>query len=229
MKSCVLTCVIVSALLGCADAQPKVVASKVETPVPTSTSNSEIRLAETSHQQGVAAFRRGDHQTAYRVWQALAEQGNASAQTSLGLLYAKGRGVQQSYAKSKIWMEKSAAQGHAEAQYSLGVFYDQGLGVEKDYDQAAKWYFKAMKRGHARAFHNLGDMKFKGRGMQTDYALAHAFFSLAAELGRRKSADNRDIAAIRLTPSQLVFSRAQQNHWRTIWKIFKSRTKKSIR
>ena len=35
---------------------------------------------------------RGDYATALRLWRPLADQGDASAQYNLGVMYAKGRG-----------------------------------------------------------------------------------------------------------------------------------------
>ena len=40
-----------------------------------------------------AAYDKGDYATALRLLRPLAEQGNAQAQTSVGAMYAKGKGV----------------------------------------------------------------------------------------------------------------------------------------
>ena len=53
-----------------------------------------------------------------------AEQGNAFAQWSLGLLYALGQGVTQDYVEARKWYLKAAEQGDAFAQTNLGVLYD---------------------------------------------------------------------------------------------------------
>ena len=50
--------------------------------------------------EGVAAYKRGDYATALREWRPLAKQGNAKAQFVLGVMYDKGRGVPQDYAKA---------------------------------------------------------------------------------------------------------------------------------
>ena len=46
-------------------------------------------------EDGLAAHERGDYATTLRLLKPLAEQGNASAQVILGLMYAHGRGVPQ--------------------------------------------------------------------------------------------------------------------------------------
>ena len=44
-----------------------------------------------------------------------AEQGDAEAQTSLGLMYDNGKGVPQDYAEAVKWYRKAAEQGHLAA------------------------------------------------------------------------------------------------------------------
>ncbi len=48
--------------------------------------------------EGVAAYYRGDYATALREFRVLAEQGDAKAQFSLGVMYRNGQGVTQDYA-----------------------------------------------------------------------------------------------------------------------------------
>ena len=43
--------------------------------------------------EGFNAYEGGDYATALREWKPLAEQGDASAQYSLGVMYKKGQGV----------------------------------------------------------------------------------------------------------------------------------------
>ena len=58
-----------------------------------------------------------------------ADQGNASAQYNLGLMYDFGWGVPQDKAEAVRWFRLSADQGNADAQYNLGVSYVFGRGV----------------------------------------------------------------------------------------------------
>jgi len=53
--------------------------------------------ASADWQKGFTAYNSGDYATALREWKPLAEQGDAYAQTSLGLMYANGDGVPQDY------------------------------------------------------------------------------------------------------------------------------------
>ena len=52
-----------------------------------------------------------------------AEQGYASAQTNLALMYEDGLGVQQDYVEAVKWFRKAARQGDASAMENLGASY----------------------------------------------------------------------------------------------------------
>ena len=59
-----------------------------------------------------------------------AEQGNATAQYNLGVMYTNGQeGVRQDYAQAVHWYRKAAEQGDVDAQVNLGWLYDNGQGV----------------------------------------------------------------------------------------------------
>src|ERR1700732_2493995 len=49
-----------------------------------------------------SALNRKDLQTALKIWQPLAEKGNAPAEAGMGALYESGDGVKQDYAKAFI-------------------------------------------------------------------------------------------------------------------------------
>ena len=76
----------------------------------------------------------------------LAEQGNATAQNNLGVMYAKGQGLPQNFAQAVVWYRKAADQGDAGAQFNLGGMYEDGQGVPKDYAQAHMWFSLAASR-----------------------------------------------------------------------------------
>ncbi len=113
---------------------------------------------------GVAAYQRGDYAAALRLWQPLAEQGDADAQYNLGVMYDNGRGVRQDDGEAVKWYRKAAEQGVADAQHNLGHAYANGRGVPQDHGEAVKWYRKAAEQGNAMAQVNLGVMYAKGEG-----------------------------------------------------------------
>ncbi len=97
--------------------------------------------------KGFDAWRRGDYASALRVFQPLAEQGNAEAQLNLGLMYASGKGVPRNYSSAEKWYGKAAEQGNGVAQFNLGRMYDEGRGVPQDYAEAYIWYSLAVSSG----------------------------------------------------------------------------------
>ena len=64
------------------------------------------------------------------VWyRKAAEQGDADAQTIVGVMYVNGHGVSQDYAQALIWYRKAADQGNGRAQLGLGLMYANGHGL----------------------------------------------------------------------------------------------------
>jgi len=104
------------------------------------------------------AAQAGDYATAARLWQPLAEAGDADAQTALGTLYYLGLGVAKDLTRARRWFEQAARAGHAGAQLHLGVIYRFGHGVPQDIFQAYLWLYAAARQGHERADAYLDSM-----------------------------------------------------------------------
>ena len=116
-----------------------------------------------------------------------AEQGNAAAQYNLGLMYAKGEGVEQDYKQAAKWFTRAAEQGSSETQCNLGRMYGEGQGMPRDYEQAVKWYTKAAEQGYAKAQDELGYMYALGEGIPQDAKQAVKWWTKAAEQGYAES------------------------------------------
>ena len=142
-----------------------------------------LPAAAQTMEEARAAYARGDHATALRGFRVHAEQGDAEAQFSLGLMYDKGEGVPQDYAEAARWYRRAAEQGDAVAQFNLGLMYDKGEGVSQNYTEALRWYRRAAEQGHASAQLNLGLMYDEGEGIPQDYAEAARWYRRAAEQG----------------------------------------------
>jgi TPR repeat protein len=132
---------------------------------------------------GFAAVERRDFATALRLFRPLAEQGNADAQNELGVMYARGLGVTQSYREAVKWYRLAAGQQHAVAQSNLGFMFYQGEGVPQDYNEAAKWFRLSADQGYPEAQNNLGTMYRSGQGVSRDFKEALKWFRLGAEQG----------------------------------------------
>ena len=77
----------------------------------------------------------------------LAEQGDAKAQSNLGLLYGNGLGVPENDKTAVMWYTKAAEQGHARAQTVLGTMYANGEGVPENDVKAYVWVSMAKANG----------------------------------------------------------------------------------
>ena len=117
------------------------------------------------------------------MYRSLAEQGSAWAQYRMGLIYSKGKGVPQDFAKALKWYHKAAAQGDADAQFNIGSMYDEGKGVQQAYVETVKWYRMAAEQGHVKAQYKLGRMYYEDRGVPQDYSEAAKWFNKAAKQG----------------------------------------------
>jgi hypothetical protein len=115
-----------------------------------------------------AADRQGDYATELRLLRPLALQGNAEAQTALGLMYSAGRGVPQDDVEAAKWDRCAADQGFTDAQDNLARAYFQGRGVPKDYVQAHMWA-------------NLAASSFSGTGLNIEAGLRD---NIAADMTR---------------------------------------------
>ena len=81
--------------------------------------------------------------------------------------------------------------------------YADGHGVSQDYREAVKWYRKAAEQGDAKAQHNLGANYYNGLGVQQDIVIAYAWLNVSVVQGFETAVKNRDLAAKKMTPSQL--------------------------
>ena len=95
---------------------------------------------------GMFAYDQGDYATALAEWTPLAENGDPTAQSLLGLMYRGAPGMAADDATSAGWYRRAAEQGHALAQYNLGLAYLAGRGVGQD-DVAAHMWLDLAARG----------------------------------------------------------------------------------
>ena len=107
-------------------------------------------LAAADFNTGVEAYQKGDFAGAANEWRPLADQGNATAQFNLGLLYLDGQGVPQDFVKAADWFDHAAEQDYTKAQLNLGALYGVGKGVKRDYVQAYKWLNICAAKGDAK-------------------------------------------------------------------------------
>jgi len=111
---------------------------------------------------------------------AMANEGDATAQAALGLLYERGLGVSLDSAKALIWYRRAAKQGDALAMFHIGSLYERGAGVARDYVAASEWYQRASDAGNASAQAALAYLYDRGLGVERDFSEAEALYSRAS-------------------------------------------------
>jgi TPR repeat protein len=70
-------------------------------------------------EDGMVSYNRGDYAPAIRLFRPLAEQGNAKAQSVLGVMYRRGQGVARNSVHAFLWFSRAAARGDARAKAEL--------------------------------------------------------------------------------------------------------------
>jgi TPR repeat protein len=170
-------------------------------------------------EDGMAAYHDQQYAKAAELWRPLAESGNASAQYSLGTLYAEGKGVAQNDATALTWFQKAAEQGNALAQFNVGASYAAGTGVARSYADAAKWFRRAADQGMPFAQLNLGLLYAAGNGVAQDNIEALKWLELAlAGMPAGESAMDvahaiQDVAA-KMNRDQIDEAKLRERDWK---------------
>jgi hypothetical protein len=129
---------------------------------------------------------RQDETEAAKWFRRAAEQGDATAQLQLGIMYADGRGVPQNFSDAAKWYRLAAEQSNAQAQYNLGVLYVRGEGVPVNNVMAHMWF-----------------------------NLAAAYFPASELLSRKVAAANRESVAQKMTREEIEKAQQMAREWST--------------
>jgi len=143
----------------------------------------------------------------------LAKSGDARAQTSLGLMYARGYGVTKNLAEAQRWWNFAAIQNDPGAQFNLGLTYATGQGAPVDHARAARWYREAARRGHVQAQHNLGMLYHEGKGVPKDPRLAYYWVRVAALQGDDVAGDALAALKTGMSSDQVTEAESQAAAW----------------
>lgn len=143
----------------------------------------------------------------------LAKTGDPRAQTSLGLMYARGYGVAKNLAEAHRWWNFAAAQNDPGAQYNLGLTYVQGEGVDADPARAARWFREAARRGHVQAQYNLGLLLHEGKGIARNAQEAYFWVRVAALQGDEYAERNLAALAAGLSAAQKQEAESRAAEW----------------
>jgi TPR repeat protein len=145
-------------------------------------------------------FRAGDDPAAAKLFDALADKNNSTAQYWLGHLTELGLGVPRDPAKAIDLYKKAAEQNVDAAELRLGEMYLDGNLIPPDFAQAKTYLEKSAYQGNPRAAMLLGQMYRAGVGMAPDPTEAYAWSEVATLEGdvfaqRERDASFRDLSA----------------------------------
>jgi len=128
---------------------------------------------------GIEAWQKGDSAGAVKIWQPLAEKGDADAAFNLGQAYRLGKGVPLDLAQAQGWLERAARKGHVDAAATLGLLlFQNGNRVS-----GMRWLKGAAEAGEPRALLMVGTAMYNGDEVPRDPVTAYAYVSRAAAQG----------------------------------------------
>lgn len=124
--------------------------------------------------------------TVVRYTKAAAE-GDAAAQTALGVMYCQGKGVARDYVKAMSLLRQAAEKGNPDAQCQLARMYADGLGTAIDASAAVRWYTLAAAQQNAEAEYRLGLHSQCGCGTIKDDRKAFSWMESSAKRGNAEA------------------------------------------
>lgn len=135
-----------------------------------------------------ALYENQDYAGARDIWAPLAEQGSATAQRYLGILYENGLGVPRDFARAIQLYRQAADQDDADAELRLGEAYlmafDMGVDFPHVPEKGIALMEKAAGHGDPRHMNVVGQFLEGGRwGVPKDDKRAVEYYKKAAALG----------------------------------------------
>ena len=94
----------------------------------------------------------------------------------IGRMFLRGEGMEQSYAKAKIWFKRGIENGDPLSQYQMGLMHLHGLGMLKDAVKAAEYFGPAADQDLAVAQTEMGILFLDQNDIQT----AKSYFDYAS-------------------------------------------------
>jgi uncharacterized protein len=153
------------------------------------------------------------NKTAMKWRRLTAEQDNARSHYRLGDMYAYGKGVPPDQIIAKYWYRHARKQSDEDADTEHDIYETEKFTIGLDCYQGGEfesafgdWEILArhgFSFNNARSQYRLGEMYKNGRGVTQDFVAAFMWYDIAASRSIQEAANNRDLLAERITPSQL--------------------------
>jgi len=142
-----------------------------------------VVMAQMAERKGNKAYQRQDYATAFEQYSEAADNGSATAQYHLAVMYAEGQGIQEDMTKAAALLQQASAQGQEDAQLMLGLFYVYGDGVKQDPAKGAEWIKTSAEKGNDVAMYYLGNLYAAGLGVTKDIPTALYWMGQAKDSG----------------------------------------------
>jgi hypothetical protein len=157
----------------------------------------------------------------------LAKNNDSDAKCKLGILFARGIGVQKDLKQAAKLFEASAKAGFVKAQSDLAGAYLMGNGVKRNPTTAGYWFEKAAKAGYAEAQIQYGLMKIQGSGCRQNIKAGLAWVKKASQQRHLEDAKQAKVLLERLgqnppkigTNIDALISRAKKNELEAQWEL----------
>jgi TPR repeat protein len=140
----------------------------------------------------IEALNGGYDRTALKLFQPLADKGDARAQFHLAIMDEHGWGTPRDASKAVDLYTKAATQSLVPAEARLGEIYLDGTLVLQDLAKAHQWSEKAATAGNVGAQLDLADIYERGLGVHVDPIEAYTWDAVAAARGNTSAASQRD-------------------------------------
>lgn len=163
-----------------------------------------LRNSSMANYKGYAEFKMAHYDNARKIWEALAQRGNAEASFNLGVLYEDGLGVNQDLPQALVHYETAAIGGSFKAQYRLGLLYFTGKKVPLDKVKAKRWLTKAAAEGDQDSIEMLAILNGTNSSerdkefLRAETAHASGNYLEAANIWQHLANDNDHISRTRL-------------------------------
>lgn len=125
-----------------------------------------------------------DYEKSFKLYEALAQEGDTSAMNNLGWMYEFGH-YHSDLKKAYECYLKAAEMGDSHSMCNVGNCYKIGIGVEKDQVKAFEWFQKSAAQGHVRAIKQLIHCYKNGIGVEKDVQKVIDWYGKIIEKGEK--------------------------------------------
>ena len=140
---------------------------------------------------GVAAYDRGDYETAFRLWSSI-DDDDVAAMRNVAMMERKGQGTKKDPKAAELMFERAAEAGLPTAQADLADMLLKGEAGPPDPERALPLLQAAAAANHPIAQYQLAQMYEAGTLVPRNVAVARNLYAAAASHGMKEAQDRLD-------------------------------------